>query len=99
MQMPGKNNASLVKSPQFPRLLTKNSLVVRIKYNCVRFLQKSSKISAVWSLASQTPYLLKIHRLTMVCIILAQHEKRKLRGFQNENIIHRKAYTGAISDT
>ena len=27
-----------------------------IKYNCVRFSQKSSKISTIWSLASPTPY-------------------------------------------
>ena len=35
----------------------------------------------------------------MVYIILARHEKRKLREFQNENIIHRKAYIKAVSDT
>lgn len=34
-----------------------------VKYNCVRFSQKSSEISTIWSLASPTQYLSKIQRL------------------------------------
>ena len=48
--MPAKNKTNLAKTPQFPCFLS-NSRLKYGKYVCVRLCQKSSKISAFWSLA------------------------------------------------
>ena len=50
--MPAKNKMNIAKTPQFPRFLPNTHLKYG-KYVGVRLCQKSSKISAFWSVAEK----------------------------------------------